>query len=75
MPFILQAGEIFFKYLKRFVSPMAEVLHYKLNSTEWALLIHTKSEKEIRDAYCNQRNKSTKADREKDLTEPKKNAK
>lgn len=54
---------------------MAEVLHYKLNSTEWALLIHTKSEKEIRDAYCNQRNKSTKADREKDLTEPKKNAK
>ena len=69
--FFLQAGEIFFKYLKRFVSPMAKILHYKLHSTEWVLMIYTKSEEEIKSAYCRQRNKSKTADREKDLTETK----
>lgn len=66
---ILQASQLFFKYLNRFVTPMAEVLHYKLNSTEWALLIRIRSEDEISNAYFKQRNKSRRADREKDFTE------
>ena len=66
---ILQAGELFFTYMKRFVSPMANILHYKLNSTEWAMLIHTKSEEEIQTAYFAQRAKSTTANRDKDLSE------
>lgn len=55
---------LFFTYLNRFVRPMVDIIHYKLNATEWALLIRTKSEKEIRTAYFAQREKSDKANRE-----------
>ena len=61
--------KLFFKYLNRFVSPMANILQYKLNATEWALLIQTKSEEEIRAAYFAQREKSDTANREKDHNE------
>lgn len=64
---ILQAGELFFKYLKRFVLPMADILQYKLNATEWVLLVHTRSSNDIRNAYYNQRKQSDKADRTKDF--------
>ena len=60
--------KLFFKYLNRFVIPMANILHYKLNATEWAILIHTKSEEEIKAAYFRQRNKSDTANREQDHT-------
>lgn len=60
---------IFFDYLNRFVTPMVNILHYKLTATGWATVIQVKSKKEIKDAYFKQRNKSQKADRDKDLTE------
>ena len=49
---------------------MVNILNYKLNATEWAILIHTKSAEEIKAAYFSQREKSDRADREKDHSEP-----
>ena len=60
--------ELFFSYFRRFVSPMVEVLHYKLTATEWAMLIKTKSKRAIKKAYFKQREKSQVADRDKDFT-------
>lgn len=61
--------ELFFKYLNTFLKPMVKILHYKFTATEWALLIQTKSEEEIKAAYLKQRKKSKTADREKDHIE------
>lgn len=63
--------QIFFDYFNRFISPMAELINYKLIATGWVLLIKTKSKLEIQNAYLEQRNKSLKADRTRDLKESK----
>lgn len=62
---------LFFDYLSRFVCPMVTILHYKVNSSGWTLLIEVKSKEEINKAYLDQRNKSKTANRDKDLVEVK----
>lgn len=66
-----QCHIIFFEYFDCFLSNMVDLLHYKMTPTGWVMAIKTKSEKEIIAAYLMQRRKSQKADRTKDLDEPK----
>lgn len=61
--------EIFFNYFNRFVGPMVDLLHYKVTSTSWAMLIKVRNEEKIQEVYLKQRSKSPTADRNKDLKE------
>lgn len=63
--------KLFFKYWERYLGGMAEIINYHLSPTSWALLIRTKNEYHIKQAYLNQRKKSKKALKSRKLTDAK----
>lgn len=66
--------QLFFQLWDKYLGGMTEVINYHLSPTDWTILFKTKSERQILQAYSNQRKKSRKAIRKLTLKEPKANA-